>query len=84
VLSQLGFIPFDLEVDSLEVSKRCDLQSFVAENKYLTRYNYIHSSDAHYPEDFAKTACDFYLESLSFSEIKKALRGEDGRYVKIL
>lgn len=84
ILSQLGFVPFDLAVDSLEVSKRCNLESFLSQNSYLKGYNYIHSSDAHYREDFAVTACNFYLQSLSFDEIKMALRREEGRYVEII
>jgi len=84
ILSQLGFIPFDLNVDSLEISKRCNLEEFVEKNKYLGRYNFIRSSDAHYREDFGKTICNFYLENLTFSEIKMALKGEEGRRVEIL
>lgn len=84
ILSQLGFIPFDLKVDSLEVSKRCELEPFISQNKYLKGYNYIRSSDAHYREDFARTACNFYLEQLTFDEIKMALNRQEGRYVELL
>lgn len=84
ILSQLGFMPPDLKVESLEISKKCDLNTFVNQNNYLSKYNFIRSSDAHYPEDFARVACNFYLENLTFDEVKMALRRENGRYVEIL
>ncbi len=86
IISQLGFIPFDLEFDALEFSKRADVNSFLIKNKYITQFNtsYIRSSDAHYPDDFCNCVTMFNIQTRSFEEIKKALHGVDGRFVEIL
>lgn len=85
IISQLGFIPFDLQFDALEFSKRCDINSFLEKNKYITKFDtaFIRSSDAHYPEDFGQTNTYFNIEKRSFDEIKKALKREEGRFVEI-
>lgn len=85
IISQLGFIPFDLPFDALEFSRRCDINAFLEKNKYINKFgkSYIRSSDAHYPEDFGRTNTYFHMEKRSFEEIKMALRGENGRYVEI-
>lgn len=85
IISQLGFVPPDLPFDALEFSKRCDIKAFLEKNKYLTKLktSFIRSSDAHYPDDFGSAATFFNMERRTFSEIKKALRGEEGRFVEI-
>ncbi len=86
VISQLGFIPPDLDFDALEYSKRCNIDNFLSVNKYISKFNtsFIRSSDAHYPNDFGCTTTYFHMETRSFSEIKKALHREDGRFVEII
>ncbi len=85
IISQLGFVPFDLEFEALEFSKKCDIDTFISQNKYISKLNtsYIRSSDAHYPADYLGCHTSFYMEELSFDEIKKALKREDGRYVEV-
>lgn len=86
IISQLGFIPTNLKCDAFEFSKNCDINAFVEANKYLLKLNsnFIRSSDAHYTDDFATTLTYFNMEYCSFSEIKMALNGENGRFVKII
>lgn len=83
VISQLGFLPPDLKVDSLEVSKRCKTDDFILKNRYLKSYNFIRSSDAHFQEDFGSGYTNFHINTLSFDEIKMALRKENGRFTEI-
>ena len=83
VLSQLGFIPFDLKPDSLEISSRCDLNNLLQTHKYLSKYRFIRSSDAHYQEDFLSSGCTFHLRELTFAEVAMALRGQEGRFVSL-
>lgn len=84
IISQLGFIPPTLACEALEFSKRADIEDFLSKNKYINKMDlqYIRSSDAHYPSDFCSVATEFYMEELSFNEIKLALKGVEGRYVK--
>ncbi len=79
--SQLGFIPFDLNVDGVELSIRATKYDYLLRNKYLKNKTFIQSSDAHYTNQIASTYCYFEMEEISFSEIRKAFHQEDGRRV---
>ncbi|MFI3297073.1 MAG: histidinol-phosphatase [bacterium] len=85
IISQLGFVPFDLNCDALEVSHRCKLNEFLDRNSYLKKsgFNFIMSSDAHYPEEFCRATTSLELKNLDFIEIKKALNGVDGCCINI-
>lgn len=82
--SQLGFVPPDMNVDAFEISRHITLSQILTQYPYLKKYSFIQSSDAHYPEDIGKVYAEFIMEEASFSEIRKALKGEDGRSVKPL
>jgi PHP family Zn ribbon phosphoesterase len=79
--SQLGFIPFDLDVDAVEISHNTTKDDYLTKNKYLKQKTFIQSSDAHYPDQIGSTYCYFDIENLSFEEIKLALHQKDGRSV---
>ncbi|MBI9053769.1 MAG: PHP domain-containing protein [Bacteroidales bacterium] len=81
LLSQLGFVPSDLKIDALEISKFVKKDEFVKQNNYLADYCFIQSSDAHFLENIGDTDTYFQMENKSFSEIRKALKGENGRKV---
>ena len=46
-ISNLGFIPDYLNVKYIELSKKCDNESFLSKNSYLKKYRSYNSSDAH-------------------------------------
>jgi PHP family Zn ribbon phosphoesterase len=71
---QLGFIPKELNLDAVEVSR-----PFPAGQGY--GYPVVTSSDAHFLEDIGKRFTCFMLEDVSLSEIRKALRAESGRKI---
>ena len=79
ILSQLGFVPNDLKVDALELSKFTTKSEFLKQNNYLADYCFIQSSDAHYLENIGDTATFFQMNEKSFKEIKLALKSENGR-----
>jgi hypothetical protein len=83
LLSQLGFVPSDLKIDALEISKFVKKEEFVKQNNYLADYCFIQSSDAHFLENIGDTNTYFQMENKSFSEIRKALKGENGRKVSV-
>jgi len=83
LLSQLGFVPPDLQVDALELSWRTDLDTFLTQHNMLKNYTFTSSSDAHYPNEFSRRHTLFCMETLSFAEVRKALHGEDGRYIEL-
>jgi hypothetical protein len=79
--SQLGFIPFSLNIDAVEISHHTTPEDYLAKNKYLKQKTFIQSSDAHYIDQVGSSFCCFHIESLTFDEIRLALRSEQGRSV---
>lgn len=81
ILSQLGFVPKDLDLDGLEISGLRGWESIKSEIPGLDRFAVVCFSDAHLPEDIGKRSSAFVLEAPSVSEIRLALRQEGGRKV---
>jgi PHP family Zn ribbon phosphoesterase len=77
IIGQLGFIPDNLGLDALEISPSITLEE--AKKKYPYDYPFTSSSDAHYPDDIGKSFTSLLLQDGSVTEIKKALKNEDGR-----
>lgn len=69
ILSNLGFIPDELNFTTLEVSKRAP-----AEMSADPKYRYLHDSDAHYLTDIADAVWKITLEEKSAAAVVKALR----------
>jgi len=83
IISQLGFLPPDLNVDALEISLHTTKSEFLIKNKYLKNYNFIQSSDAHYIDNIGNAWTNFFMEGLSFEEVRKALRSENDRKTEL-
>jgi 3',5'-nucleoside bisphosphate phosphatase len=83
IISQLGFLPKDLKADALELSRRTSMTKLAENIPDALKFSIIRSSDAHYPDDIAAAATQFYMSTPSFSEVRMALRGEMGRRVFI-
>ena len=78
LLGQLGFVPEGLELD---LSPR-----YISEKKKLafpmaSGFPLVTFSDAHYSDDIGKTSTTFLLDDITVSELKKALKNKDGRYI---
>lgn len=81
IVSQLGFIPFDLEYDAVELSGRGNADKILQMHKYLKGKSFTRSSDAHIPDLVGFAPCYMELETRSFEEIRKAFRQKEGRRV---
>jgi predicted metal-dependent phosphoesterase TrpH len=77
IIGQLGFIPDNLGLDALEISPSITIEE--AKQQYPYEYPITCSSDAHYPDDIGKSYTSFLLQNGTVTEIKKALKNEDGR-----
>ena len=77
LISQLGFIPDDLALDALEISPALSYED--AMHRYSPSLPLIHSSDAHKEEEIGRCCTRFLIETASIGEIKKALKGQEGR-----
>ncbi len=74
ILSNLGFIPDDLEIDCIEVSKNKDYDELLREWEYLGKYKSVFSSDAHYLMDISEKINYIDVDSLDAHSIIDALR----------
>ncbi len=84
IISQLGFVPRGLEIDALEVSMKTSLENFNRQfNKALNDIPVVFFSDAHCLRDVGKSTTTFFLEQPSILEMKKAVRGVDGRKLMV-
>ena len=81
LISQLGFIPPDLELDALEVSPLLPIKEARAAFAPDARLPLVGFSDAHRPEEIGRASTAFLLASPTLSEVRMALRGERGRKV---
>ena len=72
LLSQLGFVPFGLSHDALEISRATTSSSFVQQHPELAGERFLHNSDAHYLKDIAAVYNRFYMEQLSWDCFKAA------------
>jgi hypothetical protein len=81
VISQLGFIPTDLDFDALEVSPLLTLPQARALFRPYAHFPLVQFSDAHRPEEIGRTRTDFLIQTPILSEIRLALREKEGRKV---
>jgi hypothetical protein len=77
LIGQLGMIPEDLDLDALEVSPR--MRPAEARARFSPRLPLTTASDAHFLRDVGSATTRFLLEEGTVGELRKALRGEDGR-----
>jgi PHP family Zn ribbon phosphoesterase len=83
IIAQLGFIPAELPLDALEVSRHLSLAEVRCRFPQYSHYTFVRFSDAHNLEDIGTTSTSFLLNVATAGEIRKALRGEDGRRVVV-
>jgi PHP family Zn ribbon phosphoesterase len=81
IYSQLGFLPESMNADALEVSRASSPGQFSASHPEATRFPLITNSDAHYPGIIGMATTLFHISEPSFSEIKLALKGLEGRKI---
>ncbi len=81
LFNQLGFIPENLKLDGLEVSKFSNFEKVRAEFPQTRKYPLITSSDAHYLKDIGSAVTLAKMAEPSFAELKKALAGQEGRSI---
>ena len=73
VLSNLGFIPPDLEISAVELLKDSKVEEF--NNSQFKKYNIISSSDSHYLQDILYKKSSITLPDKTVSALLDKLRG---------
>jgi 3',5'-nucleoside bisphosphate phosphatase len=82
LLAQLGLVPDDFPVEALEISRHLTPQEAVKKFPQIKGYPLIQDGDVHYLDGFLGTT-EWQVEKVSVAELRKAIRGEDGRGYKI-
>ena len=82
VLGQLGFIPKDLHLDALEISRRMTLKQGQTVFRHLDKYPFVTSSDAHDLGDIGTSPTAFRIAVPELAELKCALKGQGGRGIE--
>ncbi|MGM0601858.1 MAG: PHP domain-containing protein [Bacillota bacterium] len=81
IISQLGFIPDDLLLNTVEISGSTDPDKFRKEHNISEEINIIKNSDSHYLEDIA-SYITLVMQEKSFAEFEMALKSKNGRKIK--
>ncbi len=81
LISQLGFIPADLDLDALEISARMTLEEARKVFAAYTHIPFVRFSDAHKPEEIGRTSTEFLLAEPSLADIRRALKDPEKRRV---
>ena len=74
LVSQLGFIPADLDLDALEISPRMTITEAREAFSAYARFPFVRFSDAHKPEEIGRPSTEFLLAAPRLEDIRLALR----------
>jgi len=83
ILSQLGFLPQDLNIDALEVSILNPVADYLKKFPEYEKYTVISNSDAHRLENIGRTTSLFKIGEFAFPEIVMAFRRENHRKISV-
>jgi len=81
VLTQLGFIDDNADFDALEITTHTGFDQARIKYPELDRFTFITSSDSHYVKNIGSAFTRMFLGEPTFSELKMALKKQNGRYV---
>lgn len=81
IYNQLGFFPGDLDADAVEIFRNTSRADALQTYPELLKYQLLKSSDAHFIEDIGRCTSLLEMETCSFQELGKALKGREGRRV---
>jgi len=75
IISQLGFIPPDLEIDALEISDMTKKEMMIKTFSLPENVSFITSSDAHYPHQIGTGYVELDMNEATFAELRRVLAG---------
>lgn len=83
LIDRLGFVPPDLNLEVLEISRHISLEEAIKKYPQIVNYAIIQSGDVHYLDDFLGVN-QFLIEEPTISEIKMAFKGVNGRHFQTI
>ena len=81
ILSQLGFVPLDLNLGALEISRHLNKELAPSKIPEIKGFPIVTFSDAHFLDDIGRASTSFLLEEPNVKEIRMALEEKSGRRV---
>ena len=81
IISQLGFIPPDLDLDALEISRNITIDEAKRRFGEYSHFPWVTTSDAHELSDIGKVSTGLFMEHSTFDELCLALKGVGGRKI---
>jgi PHP family Zn ribbon phosphoesterase len=81
LISQLGFVPLDLEPEALEMGRKNQAALAVDPRDPSAGIPRVVCSDAHQVEDIGRTRTVFLLAEPTLDELRMAFQGKEGRKV---
>ena len=81
ILSQLGFVPIDLKLGALEISRHLTKELVPSKIPEIEGFPIVTFSDAHFLDDIGRASTSFLLEEPNVNEIRMALEEKSGRRV---
>jgi len=75
----LGFVPEDIQIEILEISKHLDPYDDIDQFPQLSNYHIIQNGDAHFLEDIIGFN-QFKVEQITIDEITQAIKNQNGRH----
>jgi 3',5'-nucleoside bisphosphate phosphatase len=81
IYSQLGMLPENLNADAIEISRRSTPAREMVIHPELGQFTLITNSDSHFPGQIGSASTVLRIVEPSFSEIRLALKGLEGRKV---
>ncbi len=83
LLPVLGFIPQDIPIEIVEISKHITKEKAVQDFPELSEHHFIQSGDAHFLDDILGLN-ELTIKSRTIKEINLALLGQNGRLSRII
>jgi 3',5'-nucleoside bisphosphate phosphatase len=83
LFSQLGFLPPGLNPDAMGISKFSAKKDVAKHHNIPSEITLIRNSDAHYLDQIGEIYTGFWMEEMSYNEIRMALQGQQNRRVEI-
>lgn len=82
LMAVLGFVPTDIPIEALEISRHISPQEAVKKYPQIRGYPLIQNGDVHYLDGFLGTT-EWNIEAPTISELRSALHGRDGRSFQV-
>jgi 3',5'-nucleoside bisphosphate phosphatase len=82
LFANLGFVPPELPLDALEISRRMTIAAAQQKFPSINKYPLIHSGDVHYLADYFGANL-FHISTPSIRELRRAFHQEEGRWMKV-